>query len=70
MGFFFLLQEVWYLFLYSTISALEFFKNFLKPKTIGSIKMKGLDKLLEENLFIETDLSRDLSELKFFKSVI
>lgn len=36
--------------------------------------MKGLDKLLEENLFIETiyrkDLSRDLSELKFFKSVI
>lgn len=25
-----------YLFLYSTISVLEFFKNFLKPKTIGS----------------------------------
>lgn len=36
MGFFFLLQEVRYLFLYSTISALEFFKNFLKPKSIGS----------------------------------
>lgn len=32
--------------------------------------MKGLNKLLEKNLFIETDLSRDLSELKFFKSVI